>query len=89
MHRPLERAANVSSGSSTPGVTVPDVRGEDEKTAVHALQQAGFETDVVRQDVADNSQNRIVLDQSPKPGEPTSAESHVTIFVGRFKHGHD
>jgi beta-lactam-binding protein with PASTA domain len=80
---------NVSSGPSTTGGTVPDVRGEDEKTARHDLQQAGFSVDSVRQDVTDESQNRIVIDQSPKPDEPASADSHVTIVVGRYKHEHD
>ena len=74
---------NVSSGPSTTAVTVPDVRGEDEKTARHDLQEAGFKVDVVRQDVTDESQNRVVIDQSPKPDEPTPAGSNVTIVVGR------
>ena len=79
---------NVSSGPSTTGVTVPDVRGEDEKTAKHQLQEAGFKVDVVHQDATEESQNRVVLDQSPKPDDATPAESEVTIFVGRYKH-HD
>jgi beta-lactam-binding protein with PASTA domain len=78
---------NVSSGPSTPGVTVPDVRGEDANTAKHDLQEAGFKVDLTRQDVTDRSQDDVVLDQTPKPGEPASEDSHVTIVVGRYKHG--
>jgi eukaryotic-like serine/threonine-protein kinase len=77
---------NVSSGPSSTGVSVPDIRGEDEKTAKHDLEEAGFKVDVVHQDVTDESQDRVVLDQSPKPDEPAPAESQVTIVVGRYKH---
>jgi eukaryotic-like serine/threonine-protein kinase len=77
---------NVSSGPSATGVTMPDVRGEDEKSARRALQAAGFSVDVVRQDVGDESQNRVVIDQSPKPDEPTPSGSRVTLFVGHYKH---
>jgi beta-lactam-binding protein with PASTA domain len=78
---------NVSSGPAGTAITVPDVRSEDEKTAKHDLQKAGFNPDVVHQDVTDESQDDVVLDQSPKPDEPTQADSHETIVVGRYKHG--
>jgi eukaryotic-like serine/threonine-protein kinase len=67
--------------------TVPDVTGEDETTARHDLEEAGFTVTVVDQDTSDPSEDGIVIDQSPGPGASASARSQVTIYVSRYTGG--
>lgn len=57
---------------------VPDVTGEDQATAQKDLQAAGFTVRVVEQDTADESQDGIVLEQDPPPGQSAEAKSTVT-----------
>ena len=78
---------NVSLGPApTTGAAeiVPDVTGEDEATATHDLQSAGYQVEVVSQDTADPAEDSVVVDQNPAAGQSASAKSKVTIYVGRF-----
>src|SRR5437588_2163322 len=72
----------VSKGPKT--TQVPDVTSIDEQTATTTLQQSGFKVKVVRQQVADPSQNNVVLDQSPPPNSQAKPGTTVTIYVGHF-----
>ena len=56
----------------------------DEQTATTTLQQSGFKVKVVRQQVADPSQNNVVLDESPPPNSQAKPGTTVTIYVGHF-----
>ena len=72
----------VSKGPKT--TQVPDVTSIDEQTATTTLQQSGFKVKVVRQQVADPSQNNVVLDESPPPNSQAKPGTTVTIYVGHF-----
>jgi serine/threonine-protein kinase len=93
---------NVSKGSSTPAqpeqqqqsgqgqssqASVPSVVGENEGTARADLSAAGFTPMTVDQDIADQSQDGIVVDQSPTGGNNAPQNSQVTIYVGRYNGG--
>jgi eukaryotic-like serine/threonine-protein kinase len=76
-----------SGGTSTAPVSVPDVVGEDETTAIQDLQNAGLSVRVIDRDTADTSQDGIVLEQSPAASSSVRLESTVTIYVGRYTGG--
>ena len=71
----------VSSGPKT--VSVPNVTGDDQATAVQLLQQQGLTATVLLQDVTDPTQNGLVLRQSPAGGTLLQGAA-VTIYVGRL-----
>jgi len=79
---------NASDASQAPQpaqqATVPDVVGQDEQAATNALQQAGFEVDVVDVDVESADQDGLVQDEQPAGGTKAPAGSNVTLYVGRF-----
>lgn len=82
---------NVSKGSSAPAQqqqsgqgSVPSVIGESEGTARADLSDAGFTPVTVDQDTADQSQDGVVVDQSPTGGNNAPQNSRVTIYVGRY-----
>lgn len=76
---------NVSLG---PGprqqVEVPDVAGETEADARHALIQASFTVKTVDQPTSDPNENGAVLKQKPAGGQQAPAGSQVAIYVGRL-----
>ena len=72
----------VSKGPQT--TQVPDVTSIDSETATATLEQSGFKVKVVRQQVADPSQDNVVLDQKPAPNSQANPGATVTIYVGRF-----
>ncbi len=76
-----------SSGSASTAVSIPDVVGEDETTAVQDLQTAGFTVRTVDRDAADPSQDGMVLEQSPAANSSAKPDSTVTIYVGRYTSG--
>jgi beta-lactam-binding protein with PASTA domain len=82
---------NASDGSqaSQPAqqASVPDVMGQDEQPATNALQQAGFEVDVVDEAVDSADQDGLVQDEQPAGGTQAPAGSMVTLYVGRFSQG--
>ena len=53
-------------------------------TARADLESAGFAVAVVDQDTADPSQDGLVVDQTPAPGERAAAGSKVIVYMGRF-----
>ncbi len=76
---------DVSTGEPK-AASVPDVVGMQQHEAEVALQSAGFGVHIVREVVADEGQNRVVLRQSPRAGQEVEDGSSVTITVGNFNH---
>jgi eukaryotic-like serine/threonine-protein kinase len=66
---------------------VPSVVGEDATTASGDLQSAGFTVSRVDQPTNDQSQDGMVVDQTPPAGTHAPANSTVTIYVGRYSGG--
>ncbi len=76
-----KRAGAVSAAAAT---FVPDVTGEDEVTATQDLEAAGFDVRAVDQETTDESEDGLVVGQSPAVGRQAPAGAEVTIYVGRF-----
>ncbi|MCU1451245.1 MAG: pknB, partial [Acidimicrobiales bacterium] len=64
--------------------TVPDVTGLTANEAFNALSKAGFVPNQKAQDVTSQSQDQIVLSQSPPGGRTAKKGSTVTVIVGNF-----
>ncbi|HMJ00891.1 MAG TPA: PASTA domain-containing protein [Gaiellaceae bacterium] len=62
---------------------VPDVVGQAESAARHALIQAGFTVRSVDQPTSDPGENGLVIKQKPVGGGQASVGSQVAIYVGR------
>jgi beta-lactam-binding protein with PASTA domain len=75
----------VSQGPET--AEVPDVVNEEQQTAEDALQEAGFEVDVVEEPTDDPTKDGVVLEQDPAASEQAEIGSTVTIRVGVFGGG--
>ena len=73
---------SVSRGPST--VAVPDVTTQDVTIAQTTLENAGFRTRVVFEDVDVDDLDGIVMSQDPVGGSQSAPDSVVTLFVGRF-----
>jgi eukaryotic-like serine/threonine-protein kinase len=69
----------VSSGPST--VTVPDVVDESEGTAVEILQDAGFDSEVTKQQVDSSQESGTVIDQTPDGESQATPGSTVSLTV--------
>jgi serine/threonine-protein kinase len=65
-------------------VAVPNVISETENRAVDDLARAGLGATVVTQTVTNNSQDGVVLQQSPPAGHKLKKGSTVTLTVGHF-----
>jgi len=63
---------------------VPDVTGDTARAATSALTAAGFQVTQTTKDVRKQSNDGIVLSQSPGGGTTAGKGSTVTIVVGRF-----
>jgi eukaryotic-like serine/threonine-protein kinase len=72
----------VSNGPTTTGV--PDVTSQDEQAATEALQNAGFDVNVVDEPTGDVNQDGLVLSQDPAGGAQARPGATVTIVIGRF-----
>jgi len=76
---------NVSLG---PGARqkrpVPDVIGQPESDARHALIQAGFTVQTVDQPTSDLTESGVVLKQKPEGGVQAKVGSQIVIYVGRL-----
>jgi eukaryotic-like serine/threonine-protein kinase len=72
----------VSNGPTTTGV--PDVTSQDEQAATEALQDAGFDVNVVDEPTGDVNQDGLVLSQDPAGGAQARPGATVTIVIGRF-----
>jgi beta-lactam-binding protein with PASTA domain len=79
--------ASSAPPSNSGRVSVPPVTGEDEIMATQDLQAAGLTVRVVDQDTADQTQDGVVVDQTPTPSMPVRPGSTVTISVGRYADG--
>jgi serine/threonine-protein kinase len=64
--------------------TVPDVTNQDQASAQSALQSAGFNVKVTKQDVNDPGLEGIVLSETPQGGTKADQGSTVTLTVGRL-----
>jgi serine/threonine-protein kinase len=63
---------------------VPDVVGRSESNATNQLLRAGFDPNVIRVDVTDQSQDGLVIEQSPRAGTRIKKGQRVTVSVGHF-----
>jgi serine/threonine-protein kinase len=72
----------VSAGANPTLQAVPDVVGQDQNSAVTALQQAGFTPVVVRRVVTNASQDGMVVEQQPAAGGQAPRGGSVAIYVG-------
>ncbi|HEX5467494.1 MAG TPA: Stk1 family PASTA domain-containing Ser/Thr kinase [Gaiellaceae bacterium] len=72
----------VSTGPEQ--ASVPNVEGQQRQQAEKALQDAGFQVNVVEQDTDDPAQQNVVIDQDPAGGSQAPAGSTVTITVGKL-----
>jgi eukaryotic-like serine/threonine-protein kinase len=68
-----------------PKVNVPNVTGQQADTAAGNLSGAGLNVNRQTRTVSNQSQNGVVLSQSPGPGASVNKGTTVTIEVGAFK----
>ena len=72
----------VSKGPQT--AFVPDVRGFGVANAVATIRAAGFKAVVQRQDTSDQTQDGVVISESPEQNTQAALGSPVTINVGHY-----
>jgi eukaryotic-like serine/threonine-protein kinase len=72
----------VSRGPSTSAV--PDVTAQDVAIAQTTLDNAGFRSRIVYEDVFDVAEDGIVNAQDPIGGSQAEPNTVITLFVGRF-----
>ena len=72
----------VAKAPPTP--TVPNVVGQKFGSAEATLGSQGFPATVQQQDVTNQSQDKVVLSQSPTAGSQAKKGSTVTIVVGHY-----
>ncbi|HEU5490272.1 MAG TPA: Stk1 family PASTA domain-containing Ser/Thr kinase [Gaiellaceae bacterium] len=72
----------VSRGPTTSAV--PDVTTQDVSIAQTTLENSGFRSRVVLEDVFDPAQDGIVTAQDPIGGSQAAPNAIITLFVGRF-----
>ncbi len=78
-----EVTVRVSNGEGT--VTVPNVEGQPEDTAVSQLRSRGATNiKVIEQETEDESLDGRVISQAPSAGSQIRASDQVTIYVGVF-----
>jgi beta-lactam-binding protein with PASTA domain len=76
---------NISVGSGArPKRPVPDVFGQAEAEARHALVRAGFTVQRVDQPTSDPAEQGIVVKQKPVGGPQAAVGSQIVIYVGRL-----
>jgi serine/threonine-protein kinase len=78
----VARGTQVTIFASTGAITVPDVVGQDRKTAVNALKKAGFTVAVTEQETSDPAQLNRVISEFPPGGSRGRRGDTVTISVG-------
>jgi serine/threonine-protein kinase len=78
-----EVTVRVSNGEGT--VTVPNVEGQPEDTAVNQLRSRGATNIVIQeQETEDESLDGRVISQAPSAGSQIRASDQVTLYVGVF-----
>jgi len=78
----VSRGSQVTIFASTGAITVPDVTGQDRKTAVNTLKKAGFVVAVTEQTTTDPAQLNRVISEFPPGGSRGQRGDTVTISVG-------
>jgi eukaryotic-like serine/threonine-protein kinase len=78
----VARGSQVTIFASTGAITVPDVTGQDRKTAVNALKKAGFTVAVTEQTTTDPAEVGRVISEFPPGGSRGQRGDTVTISVG-------
>jgi eukaryotic-like serine/threonine-protein kinase len=78
----VARGSQVTVFASTGAITVPDVVGQDRKTAVNALKKAGFTAAVTEENTDDPAQVGRVISEFPPGGSRGRRGDTVTISVG-------
>jgi serine/threonine-protein kinase len=66
-------------------VKVPDVTGESEGQAVNDISNANLSPTTVDKAVTDQTQDGIVLKQSPAGGKQAKKGDRVTLTIGRLQ----
>jgi beta-lactam-binding protein with PASTA domain/predicted Ser/Thr protein kinase len=80
--RRVPRGSQVTVFASTGVITVPDVVGQDRKTAVNTLKKAGFVVAVTEQETSDPTKVGRVISEFPPGGSRGQRDDTVTISVG-------
>src|SRR6202042_1735075 len=75
---------SIVVAKAPPSVVVPPVVGDSTSAAKSALTGAGFTVTRETQNVSNQSQNGVVISQSPRGGAKAKQGSAVTIVVGKF-----
>jgi eukaryotic-like serine/threonine-protein kinase len=78
----VPRGSQVTIFASTGAITVPDVVGQERKTAVNALKKAGFTAAVTEENTDDPTQVGRVISEFPPGGSRGRRGDTVTISVG-------
>jgi eukaryotic-like serine/threonine-protein kinase len=78
----VRRGSQVTIFASTGAITVPDVTGQNRKTAVTTLKRAGFVVAVTEQETTDPTQVNRVISEFPPGGSRGQRGDSVTISVG-------
>ncbi len=78
----VARGTQVTVFASTGAITVPDVVGQDRRSAVTALKKAGFTPAVTEQQTSDPAQLNRVISEFPPAGSRGKRGDTVTISVG-------
>jgi beta-lactam-binding protein with PASTA domain/predicted Ser/Thr protein kinase len=78
----VARGSQVTIFASTGAITVPDVVGQDRKTAVTALKKAGFTVAVTEQPSSDPAELNRVISEFPPGGSRGRRGDTVTLSVG-------
>jgi beta-lactam-binding protein with PASTA domain len=78
----------VSAGPNPkPATSAPDVTAEDAATAQQDLQAAGFTVIQVQWPVSDQSQNGMVVYETPTGQAPEGSAIVIVIYVGSVSGG--
>jgi len=78
----VARGSQVTIFASTGAITVPDIVGQDRKTAVTALKKAGFTPAITEQPTSDPAELNRVISEFPPGGSRGRRGDTVTISVG-------
>ncbi|HSD24739.1 MAG TPA: Stk1 family PASTA domain-containing Ser/Thr kinase [Solirubrobacterales bacterium] len=78
----VARGSQVTVFASIGAITVPDVVGQNRKTAVTALKKAGFTVAVTEETTSDPAQVNRVISEFPPGGSRGRRGDTVTISVG-------
>jgi serine/threonine-protein kinase len=78
----VPKGSQVTIFASSGAITVPDVTGQDRRTAVTALKKAGFVVAVTEQETTDPAEVGRVISEFPPGGSRGRRGDTVTISVG-------